>query len=116
MCIIIIECLLLFVIANSPGIDLISLRKKLGKIWEKIHEKNPKFYLFWGKYSDGHNCRNRDLEGILKLYVECKYIEAPDGFCYLTYSGLGLLVSTISRYNFAEISWAEIKRYVVSDN
>jgi hypothetical protein len=109
-------CLLLFAIAWNPGIDLVRLYKKLEKIWEKIHEKDPKFYLFWGKYSDGHSCQDRDLEGMLKLYVECKYIEAPDGFCYLTRSGLKLLIDAISKYSFAEISWAEIKKCIISDN
>lgn len=106
------ECLLLYVIANRPGIDLIHLREKLKKIWEKIQEKNPKFYFFWGKYSDGHDCQNRDLKDTLKLFADCGYIEIPNGFCYITYLGLKLLTNAISKYDLPGIYWVEVKNIV----
>lgn len=91
--------LLLFAVYAKPGIELSELEEVMKRLWEIIHNKDSRFYLNFGGYSDGHNYQHLTLENTVINNCELRLLKISDSNSfYLTNAGARILLDGIFRH------------------
>ncbi len=58
----------------NQQMTLEKLKERLKKVFERLQEINEKIYFYFGSDHDPHRPRNRNLEGLLKNFIDTGYI------------------------------------------
>lgn len=88
--------LLLFAVYTKPGIKLDELEEAMKGLWEIIHNKDPRFCLNYGSYSDGHNYQHLTLGNAVTNSCELGLLRTSDfNSFYLTNAGASILLDGI---------------------